>query len=46
MSNELQREWPTYVCRTCRTRFSVERNENPVCCPVCRMNRVRKTDSS
>ncbi|ELZ25654.1 hypothetical protein C475_09354 [Halosimplex carlsbadense 2-9-1] len=33
-----------YVCRTCEVEFVVPRDETAVCCPICRMNRIRTID--
>ncbi|ACV48225.1 hypothetical protein Hmuk_2112 [Halomicrobium mukohataei DSM 12286] len=32
----------TYRCRTCGVRFSIPQRETAVCCPVCRMNRIKR----
>ncbi len=34
----------TYVCRTCEVEFVIPRTETAVCCPICRMNRIRVID--
>ncbi|WP_436931943.1 hypothetical protein [Halosimplex halobium] len=34
----------TYVCRTCEVEFVIPRDETAVCCPICRMNRIRAVD--
>ncbi|WP_436923668.1 hypothetical protein [Halosimplex amylolyticum] len=34
----------TYICRTCEVEFIVPRTETAVCCPICRMNRIRAID--
>ena len=30
----------TYTCKTCKLHFIIPLDETPVCCPVCRMNRI------
>jgi rubrerythrin len=34
----------TYLCQTCGVEFVVPRIETPVCCPICRMNRLCALD--
>jgi len=34
----------TYVCLTCEVEFVIPRSETAVCCPICRMNRIRAID--
>jgi len=34
-------EQAVYRCKTCEVRFSVPSHETVVCCPVCRMNRIK-----
>lgn len=31
-----------YSCRTCKTEFAVPKTETAVCCPICRMNRIKR----
>ena len=44
MAKLTQESGATYLCKSCDVRFIVPRSETPVCCPICRMNRIDPDD--
>ena len=34
----------THVCKTCEVEFVIPEGETAVCCPICRMNRIRPVE--
>jgi len=34
----------TIMCQTCKTGFIIPKSETAVCCPICRMNRIKQVE--